>query len=1217
MPTPASRRASAENITNQPGPDQPGADQHGPNQSGPDQPGSDQRGADQPAPSAKKRKARWGRRLGVLALFLVVLLGVVVGFAPQIASLPTVYGYGLSMANDMLEGNIAIDGLALSWGGPIEVRGLRVTDPGGMQVVNVPRVTAGLGLWGLIRSYLNFQTIEIESPDITIVLTPDNKVTIAEAFSPKAPATKTESGGSLPELRGRIVLKDGTVRVVRAGGDEYVVRGINSDVTLATLSEIAGKLSAQLDKGPTLSADIATRGLVTDGSFSAKGATGTLKLGTDGPIDLKPLTAALMPDAGLHGAVTIRVDGTFSPGNIQAMVEVTAADLKSASVVNVNPIDLALRGDATITNDKIAARAELAGEAGTATAEVAYSFSETPVAIDARRIVSAILQGESLALPEFVVSATASIDLAAVERAVPGVLETREGQQITGGRLEVASLRATGGATPSARGAIEVKGVTVASDGTTISAQPMTLDFDAAVEPDRGLNVRRLGVRAAFASLAAEGLPTDLNAQFEADLTKLQNELGQIIDLGVINMAGKLHGVANLTRASEDKFTFSLNTTARGLSATIDGKPITINQAIVQKSGSIALTGGKPGRVSAERLQVDVDGQIVATGSGWYDLASSGYGVDLAINKADLGFATGKIAVLAGAEVGEVKGVLSGQVKADKLAGDKPLTSSGQLTTAGLAIDGQVLSQQDAVASWSGATVSADYRQVGVEKAHVQSDFAALNASNVHWDAANAAAISMNVDATADLQRVMTLVGRLAKMEKPPAVGGQLKLTGTAGASGGNVAVRGNGEITQFIVGVGEMAVREDRVGLEFDATIDPKAERITLGRTQMSSKPFSAELTGSVDQYASGAMLNLKGRYDAQWEPITRLLHELLPDTQKIVAVKGSSSSEITISGPASKPEVVPSYRGVSGATNVGWNGADLYGVALGQALLAPKLADGQVQVPPAKVPAGGGQLLVAGTLDMTKDEPTFVLAGQNRIIDNVQINVIVAEMLLSYINPFFMQVTKIEGAMFLDTQDVYVPLGDKLRTEGRGKGRLELKQARLVPNGGFAELLNLVAITGEDVYIVEVSGFDFELRQGRIYYNDLWMRFAGGAFDLKFYGSVGLDGSLELVVSIPISDKLLARLGVTGPVVEYAKALAGSRVEVPLSGTREKPRLDFSKVDTKALMANVAKKAGEGLVEEGIRGLLGGEKRDDPNAPKKDDKKPKLPPIKIPGRG
>ena len=1172
--------------------------------------------AKQSPPPPKKRKRRWGRRLGFFALFLLIAIGLIVGFAPQIASSPTVYNYGLSVANNALKGRIALDGLSLSWGGPIEVRGLKVADPDGMQVVSVARVTAQLGLWSLIRSYLNLQTIEIDSPDITIILTPDNKVTVAEAFSPRTPSPKTTTSSPLPEPRGRIVLKDGTVRVVRAGSGEYAVTKINGDVTLASLSEIAGQLSAQLDRGPTLSADIATKGLVSDGGFSAKNATGTLKLGTNGPIDLKHLTSILMPGAGLDGTLSLKVDGAFSPGDIQATLDINSVDLKSASVSNVNPIDLALRGTAKMTNEKITAHADLAGEAGAAAADISYVLSEKPIEIDAQKIVSAILQGDSLTLPDFTLSATASIDLAAVERAVPGVLKIREGQQITGGRLEIASLGASGGKTPSARGALEVKGITVASGDKTITAQPVTLDFDAALEAGKGLNVRRLGLRAVFASLAAEGLPTDLNAQFEADLTKLQNELGQIIDLGAMNLSGNVHGLANLTKASDEKFTFALNTKARGFNASIDGKPISITNAILQNSGAIALSKGKPGRITAEQLQVDLDGQVIASGVAWYDLSSNGYSADLAINKADLSFVTGKIATLAGANMGEIKGVLSGQVKAEKPAGDKPLTSNGTLTTKGLAVDGQVLSQQDAVIGWSGTTVSANYKQIGVEQAKVQSDFATLNATNVKWDAANAAAINLNVDATADLQKVMNLVGQLAKMEKPPAIGGQLKLTSTAGASGSNVSVRGNGEITQFTVGVGEKAVREDKVGLEFDATIDPKAEKITLGKTQMSSKPFSAELTGSVDQYAKGAMLNLKGRYDAQWEPITTLLHELFPDTKKIVAVQGTSSSEITVTGPASKPEVVPTYRGVAGATNVGWNGADLYGIGLGQALLAPKLAEGQVQVPPAKVPAGGGQLLVAGNLDLTKDEPTFVLAGQNRIVDNVQINVVVAEMLLSYINPFFMQVTKIEGAMFLDTQDVYVPLGDKLKTDGRGKGRLELKQARLVPNGGFAELLNLMAITGENIYIVEISGFDFELKQGRIYYNDLWMRFAGGSFDLKFYGSVGLDGSLELVVSIPISDKLLAKLGISGPVVEYAKALAGTRVEVPVSGTREKPKLDFSRVDTKALMKNVAQEAGKGLVEEGLKGLLRGDDKDDPNAPKK-DKKPKLPPIKIPGKG
>jgi len=78
-----------------------------------------------------------------------------------------------------------------------------------------------------------------------------------------------------------------------------------------------------------------------------------------------------------------------------------------------------------------------------------------------------------------------------------------------------------------------------------------------------------------------------------------------------------------------------------------------------------------------------------------------------------------------------------------------------------------------------------------------------------------------------------------------------------------------------------------------------------------------------------------------------------------------------------------------------------------------------------------------------------------------------------------------------------------------------------------------------------VTMDGVDFTLKDGRIWYDNLTMVFPEN-FDLKFYGSVGLDETVDLTVSVPVRAKLLERFGVRGPVVEYARLLEGARVAV-----------------------------------------------------------------------
>jgi hypothetical protein len=110
-----------------------------------------------------------------------------------------------------------------------------------------------------------------------------------------------------------------------------------------------------------------------------------------------------------------------------------------------------------------------------------------------------------------------------------------------------------------------------------------------------------------------------------------------------------------------------------------------------------------------------------------------------------------------------------------------------------------------------------------------------------------------------------------------------------------------------------------------------------------------------------------------------------------------------------------------------------------------------------------------------------------------------------------------------------------------------------------------------------------DFVIENGRIKYDNFILTIAK-IYDLKFYGSVGFDDSVDLIVSLPVRAALLEKYGVKDSALEYARFLEGARVDVPVVGTRMKPKLDFNKVDLKPLLD----KAAQGLLKEQAGQLL-----------------------------
>ena len=61
----------------------------------------------------------------------------------------------LPRVNDRILGRVEIEDVSLGWFSPVEVGGLRVTDPNGREVLRVEGITAGRGLWRALTGARN------------------------------------------------------------------------------------------------------------------------------------------------------------------------------------------------------------------------------------------------------------------------------------------------------------------------------------------------------------------------------------------------------------------------------------------------------------------------------------------------------------------------------------------------------------------------------------------------------------------------------------------------------------------------------------------------------------------------------------------------------------------------------------------------------------------------------------------------------------------------------------------------------------------------------------------------------------------------------------------------------------------------------------------------------------------------------------------------------
>jgi len=1151
-----------------------------------------QQGASSSTPP--KRKARWGRRLLLLGLFMLVGLVGLIAAAPWIASQPQARGTILGYVNDAIPGQLNCDDFSLSWFRPIQINGLQIKDDQQRDVMQARSISLGSGLAGIARAPSRFAELKIEDPDIALHMDDGDQPSLVRAFvkpNPKAEAALKKAADEanvepqkLPEIVGRVVLNNGRVRVFPKEGKEHAIKDINVDVDLQSLNAIKGTLGFVMDGG-AISAQANVDNLAPNGKLNTCEASGKLTVNTEGELDLGALLALVMPAQPMSGKAALNIDADFRPDGSNGKIIAQVRGLQMPERGGT-PLDLDLNSDIDLKGTLLAAKLNLSGTPGAAQVALDADTNQAMPELNGEQILGAILGGKSIALPEFSLDATSTIDVARIEAALPGILQFGDDVALASGTVELSKVEIRGGKSPSVAANAKVSNAALRSGTQTNTLAPMNLALAANLPDGSGVKLDQLDLATGFATVKASGDPDALQCNVDGDLAQVQRELARFMDMGAAQLSGRLTADINLQRQSDERFTVSTTVNATQARVVTGDTTLNLNQGLVEQGGALTMKDGVPSSYRAENIYVDLDKQVVLSGKGGYGFEQKSFDADLNLEKGDLGFVAQRAGALGMPELARFAGQVTGQLT---IAGDASpaLSTSGNLNAVGLMTDGKPIVQNQLAVNWKDVAYQDGGKRLRAALAKIESTEMRADIANADIDLASGNSASGKVNINADLAAVFATVGRLGNMVKPPAIAGRLTINGDIAKAGGALQFAANGAIEQMVVGEGQAAVREPRVGLKLDAKVDPAKSTLMLGQNELTSGLLSAKLSGSLRDYSGALDADLTGEYSTEWAAITKLIQELSPSTAKLVSIQGGSRSQISLKGPLNRPSDNPPFKAADAAFAVGWDAADIMGVDLSKAKIDVKLNQGELAVQSTRIAAAQGAINLNARYNL--EQSLLRMPGKTAVLDGVVLTPELARELLSRINPIFYHVVSAEGNVDLGVNDLELPLATPPQG-GKGGGKLMLKNAKIEPGGVLGELVQMgVAMQTGQKITVRLEGADFEVRDGRIHYRDFALIFPPD-FDLRFKGSVGLNDSLDLIVSIPICPELLARLGIKGPVVEYARMLAGTRIDVPMVGTRENPKLDFSKVDTNGLMKDIVKGGAGQSARDLIQGAIPG---------------------------
>ncbi|HLQ43312.1 MAG TPA: hypothetical protein VK137_01175, partial [Planctomycetaceae bacterium] len=218
---------------------------------------------------------------------------------------------------------------------------------------------------------------------------------------------------------------------------------------------------------------------------------------------------------------------------------------------------------------------------------------------------------------------------------------------------------------------------------------------------------------------------------------------------------------------------------------------------------------------------------------------------------------------------------------------------------------------------------------------------------------------------------------------------------------------------------------------------------------------------------------------------------------------------------------------------------------------------------------------------------DPSLLVLPEEKVLDQVRLTPELCNQWLKFVAPLLADATQVDGKCSLDLAKGSLPLLSP--TSGRLAGTLSVHQAAVRPGALAAEIVSAVeqvrsiiqrrsprAGNSERVLLeMPAQAVPFQLAEGRVAHQGA--TFVVSDVVVRTSGSVGLDDSLNLIAEIPIKDEWLGNVKALG-------SLKGKSVQIPISGTLSKPRMDGQ------VLANLARQMGRSAVENLLPDPTGG---------------------------
>lgn len=460
------------------------------------------------------------------------------------------------------------------------------------------------------------------------------------------------------------------------------------------------------------------------------------------------------------------------------------------------------------------------------------------------------------------------------------------------------------------------------------------------------------------------------------------------------------------------------------------------------------------------------------------------------------------------------------------------------------------------------------------------------------------------IEASGDLDLIVDL-GRLSTwLAASGLVGdwqaeGRARLAGTLQSSGAAAAAELSGRIDGLVVAsAGSQVWSDARVDLACKAGYLPAQDRLEIASLAIGGSTVQIDARGAVLDVTARPVLDAQGTYAYDAKALAAFIASYV---RSPVILEDKQPRDFSLRVPLTGDEQSSWLESAQGDAALGWQGARVYGFALGPAAAQARLAEGRLRIEPFEVAVNDGRVRLAPELHLAAT-PMLLTHGSGRIIDQVRITPDMCREWLRYVAPVLSETAEAEGTFSVDLDGMHLPLDRPGALEAGGRVTLHSVQVAPTP---LAQELGLLVLRVADLFRINLPGrrsaddlaslwsrparvrlkresqVAFRVAGGYVHHENVVLEFQD--FTVRTRGSVGFDQTLSLVAEVPIRDDWLRS-------ERLRNAFAGKVLQLPVGGTLGRPKVDLRGLERLAsdLLREAASDALRGELDRQLERLL-----------------------------